>query len=151
MSNASGSLATRIVNKLKSKETRDYFMRCLVRVTLTHVSVSFRTFLPVHSTHFWGPVANWGIPIAAIADTRKSPELISGSMTTALCVYSLLFMRFALAVTPKNPLLFACHATNEVAQLTQGYRFLNYHYLNPPNTAEKTKDVEKSMKDASVA
>jgi hypothetical protein len=35
-------------------------------------------------------------------------------------------MRFALAVQPKNYLLFACHATNEVAQLTQGYRFLRH-------------------------
>ena len=33
------------------------------------------------STHFWGPVANWGIPIAAIADTAKPPEFISGKMT----------------------------------------------------------------------
>lgn len=33
------------------------------------------------STHFWGPVANWGIPIAAIADTQKSPKFISGKMT----------------------------------------------------------------------
>lgn len=31
------------------------------------------------STHFWGPVANWGIPIAAIADFKKSPEIISGT------------------------------------------------------------------------
>lgn len=33
------------------------------------------------STHFWGPVANWGIPLAAIADTRKDPSFISGKMT----------------------------------------------------------------------
>lgn len=31
--------------------------------------------------HFWGPVVNWGIPIAAIADTQKDPSLISGNMT----------------------------------------------------------------------
>lgn len=30
------------------------------------------------STHFWGPVANWGIPIAALADLKKNPDLISG-------------------------------------------------------------------------
>jgi hypothetical protein len=45
----------------------------------------------------------------------------------ALCVYSGLFMRFALAVQPVNYLLFACHFTNEAAQLTQGYRYLKYH------------------------
>ncbi|CAB0015883.1 unnamed protein product [Nesidiocoris tenuis] len=33
------------------------------------------------STHFWGPVANWGIPLAAIADIRKDPDIISGKMT----------------------------------------------------------------------
>ncbi|PRD23370.1 UNVERIFIED_CONTAM: Mpc1 [Trichonephila clavipes] len=31
--------------------------------------------------HFWGPVANWGIPIAAIADIKKDPSIISGKMT----------------------------------------------------------------------
>ncbi|KAG0912827.1 hypothetical protein G6F33_005727 [Rhizopus arrhizus] len=76
--------------------------------------------------HFWGPVVNWGLPIAAILDTQKDASLISGNMTLALCTYSALFMRFALAVQPKNYLLFACHATNEVAQLTQGYRFLRH-------------------------
>ncbi len=34
------------------------------------------------STHFWGPVANWGIPLAAIADIKKDPKFISGKMTT---------------------------------------------------------------------
>lgn len=72
-------------------------------------------------------VANWGLPMAAIADFKKDPELISGKMTTALSVYSLLFMRFAWMVQPRNYLLLACHATNECAQLTQGYRFLQYH------------------------
>lgn len=47
-------------------------------------------------------------------------------MTLALCVYSLLFMRFAVRVQPRNMLLFSCHATNEVAQLVQGYRYLKY-------------------------
>ncbi|KAI7870733.1 mitochondrial pyruvate carrier [Spinellus fusiger] len=105
MSQVSGSLANRLVQKVSSKEFRGYLM----------------------STHFWGPVANWGIPIAAISDWKKDPDLISGNMTAALCIYSGLFMRFALAVRPVNYLLFACHATNEVAQLVQGYRFIDYH------------------------
>jgi hypothetical protein len=42
-------------------------------------SKEFRSYL--FSTHFWGPVANWGLPLAAIADTKKSPEFISGKMT----------------------------------------------------------------------
>jgi len=80
----------------------------------------------VCSTHFWGPVSNFGIPVAAVLDTQKDPEIISGKMTSALIVYSLVFMRYSLAVTPKNYLLFACHFVNEGAQLTQGYRFLQY-------------------------
>ncbi|MCJ1477965.1 pyruvate transporter mpc1 [Lambiella insularis] len=80
----------------------------------------------VFSTHFWGPVSNFGIPIAAIADTKKDPEIISGKMTAALTVYSATFMRYSMAVTPKNYLLFACHFLNTGAQLTQGYRYLQY-------------------------
>lgn len=48
-------------------------------------------------------------------------------MTFALCIYSATFMRYSLAVQPKNYLLFACHFVNEGAQLTQGYRFLQWH------------------------
>merc|ERR1712137_7847 len=64
--------ARRAFNYLTGKEMRNYLM----------------------STHFWGPVANWGIPIAAIADIQKDPELISGKMTVALSLYSMVFMRF---------------------------------------------------------
>ena len=36
--------------------------------------------------HFWGPVANWGLPLAAIADVKKDPEMISGKMTLGMYV-----------------------------------------------------------------
>ncbi|KAH9860415.1 pyruvate transporter mpc1 [Plenodomus biglobosus] len=78
------------------------------------------------STHFWGPASNFGIPIAAIADMSKDPEIISGRMTGALTLYSGTFMRYAMAVTPANYLLFGCHAINFSSQLVQGYRYLNY-------------------------
>ncbi len=105
-----------------------------------------------NSTHFWGPVANWGLPLAAIADTQKSPDMISGKMTCgmvsrvtfvnsahtcmayhatpALSLYSLMFMKFALEVQPRNLLLFACHGANECAQLVQGYRFVQHNYFS---------------------
>ena len=54
-------------------------------------------------------------------------DSISGGMTGALVVYSATFMRYSLAVTPANYLLFACHFINECSQLTQGYRYLQYH------------------------
>ncbi|KAH0569158.1 mitochondrial pyruvate carrier 1-like [Cotesia glomerata] len=81
------------------------------------------------STHFWGPVLNWGIPIAAISDFKKSPEIISGNMTLALIVYSMAFLRFAVKVQPRNMLLFGCHTVNLTAQIIQETRFINYHYI----------------------
>jgi len=47
-------------------------------------------------------------------------------MTAALSLYSGTFMRYALAVTPKNYLLFGCHVVNFGAQLTQGWRYVHY-------------------------
>ncbi|XP_068661330.1 mitochondrial pyruvate carrier 1-like isoform X1 [Aristolochia californica] len=89
--------------------------------------VSFRAFLnsPVgpKTTHFWGPVANWGFIVAGLVDTQKPPELISGNMTTVLCVYSVLVMRFAWMVQPRNYLLLASHVSNETVQLYQLQRW----------------------------
>ncbi|CAF1611086.1 unnamed protein product, partial [Didymodactylos carnosus] len=34
-----------------------------------------------HVIHFWGPIANWGLPLAALADLKKDPSIISGKMT----------------------------------------------------------------------
>ena len=48
---------------------------------------------------------------------------VSRNMTAAMCVYSLLFMRFAWAIQPRNYLLFACHACNEAVQLNQMRRW----------------------------
>lgn len=50
-------------------------------------------------------------------------------MTFALTIYSATFMRYALAVSPKNYLLFACHFINEGSQLTQGYRYWSWHNM----------------------
>ena len=58
-------------------------------------------------------------------------------MTGALCVYSAVFMRYSLAVSPANYLLFGCHLINEASQLSQGYRFLNYHYGGGKEAAAK--------------
>ena len=68
------------------------------------------------STHFWGPVSNFGIPLAAVMDLKKDEEMISGRMTGALIIYSTVFMRYSMAVTPKNYLLFGCHFVNWFSQ-----------------------------------
>ncbi|GAA5864543.1 hypothetical protein JCM3774_005160 [Rhodotorula dairenensis] len=95
------------------------------------------------STHFWGPLANWGLPLAAITDlTSKDAKFISGPMTLALVSYSLVFMRFAWRVQPRNYLLFACHATNATAQSLQGARFIQYlGNKDKDQLAEKAKEA----------
>ncbi|CAL7934364.1 unnamed protein product [Xylocopa violacea] len=103
-------MANRSSKGLFNKKSWDYFM----------------------STHFWGPAFNWMIPVAAIADTQKHPRIISGKMTLALSLYSMVFMRFAVRVKPRNLLLFACHFVNTCAQLAQGCRFVDYHYVSQP-------------------
>lgn len=50
-------------------------------------------------------------------------------MTGALTLYSGTFMRYALAVSPANYLLFGCHAINFTSQLVQGYRYINYFHM----------------------
>lgn len=62
-------------------------------------------------------------------------------MTGALCIYSATFMRYSLAVSPANYLLFACHFINEGAQLTQGYRYLQYN-----RWGGKEKELEAKAK-----
>jgi len=100
------------------------------------------------STHFWGPASNFGIPLAAIADIKKDPEIISGPMTGALTLYSATFMRYSMAVTPKNYLLFACHFINFNSQAFQGYRWFNYWNMGGRENklAEDAKSAASSTK-----
>ncbi|RSH77883.1 uncharacterized protein EHS24_002954 [Apiotrichum porosum] len=118
-------MASRFFTWLKSPDARSYFF----------------------STHFWGPVANWGLPLAAIADVmHKDEEYISGVMSPTLAVYSMIFMRFAWRVQPRNYLLFACHATNAAAQSLQEARFVNYWYFG----GREKKKPELITADAAI-
>lgn len=75
-------------------------------------------------------------------------------MTGALTIYSATFMRYALAVSPKNYLLFACHVINCSSQLTQGYRYYNWHHAGGREktlasgelAAEKVKEGAEKVK-----
>eukprot|EP01112_Ceratiomyxa_fruticulosa_P009961 TRINITY_DN2614_c0_g1_i1.p1 TRINITY_DN2614_c0_g1~~TRINITY_DN2614_c0_g1_i1.p1 ORF type:complete len:109 (+),score=15.52 TRINITY_DN2614_c0_g1_i1:384-710(+) len=91
----------------------------------------------IKTTHFWGPVANWGFVLAGLWDLNKDPENVSGAMTTALCVYSGLFMRFAWRVKPRNYLLLVCHMANETVQLYHLQRKIRYEL----NKKEKKKEA----------
>nr|XP_004665778.1 mitochondrial pyruvate carrier 1-like protein [Jaculus jaculus] len=104
-------------------------------------SKEFRDYLT--STHFWGPVANWGFPICAFRDLKEPPDKISGRMTTALIFYSLAFMRFAYRVQPRNYLLLACHGTNVVAQSMQATRCLYFHYGGDSKATDPNLGTQK--------
>ena len=123
--------------------------------TIIQKYINKETLKYIFTTHFWGPVSNFGIPIAAIYDLKKDPALISGPMTFALVLYSGVFMRYSLAVTPRNFLLFGCHFVNETAQLGQAYRFIDYTYFTSPEEREKIsakfKAQAKAEADAKAA
>jgi len=104
------------------------------------------------TTHFWGPVANWGIVLSAAYDAYfKGPEIISLPMTGTMIVYSGLFMRFAWAVQPRNYLLLACHTFNVGAQSNQLYRALEYKRKTEPNAVEEiTKLGQQAATAAAV-
>ena len=90
------------------------------------------------TTHFWGPVANWGLVIAAVSDAlTKDEDMISLPMTATLCGYSALFMRFAWIVQPRNMLLLSCHGFNELAQLNQLRRGYTFQKEREQTTGEK--------------
>ena len=54
-------------------------------------------------------------------------------------------------VQPRNYLLFACHATNATAQLTQGARFVNYWYMGGKDKKEASKPVAQEVVDTAKA
>lgn len=59
-------------------------------------------------------------------------------------------MRYALAVQPKNYLLFMCHFINEGSQLTQGYRYLNWHHWGGREKAAAS-GITDAVKDQAAA
>ncbi|KAI4836383.1 mitochondrial pyruvate carrier protein 1 [Plasmodium brasilianum] len=80
----------------------------------------------VFNIMFWAPLANWGFVLAGFNDLKKLPMYVSERMTAVLAIYSILFMRYSLAIKPKNYLLFACHATNTLVQSTLLFRKLKF-------------------------
>ncbi|KAI5282212.1 Mitochondrial Pyruvate Carrier 1-Like Protein [Manis pentadactyla] len=86
------------------------------------------------STHFWGPVANWGLPLAAFKDMNSPPD-ISGRMTRVLIFYSTAFMSFAYcagrylihhygggarpAIAPTAPTTDTAAATTEISAIAR--------------------------------
>jgi hypothetical protein len=76
------------------------------------------------TTHFWAPIANWGLAASGIYDAAlKGPEIINERMSATQVVYSGLFVRFAWAVQPRNYILASCHTANVCAQSNQLWRW----------------------------
>jgi len=109
------------------------------------------------TTHFWGPVANWGISLAAIYDMQfKSLDVVSYNMTGTLAIYSAFFMRFAWMVQPRNYILLACHTANVCAQSSQLVRKWNYDNrltaaAAPPPLASPTNTLESGPSGSDAA
>ena len=107
---------------------------------LTHPEQGWKT------THFWGPVANWGLVGAAVYDAAyKGPEIIDIEMTGTMIGYSGLFMGFAWQVQPRNYLLFACHTFNVTAQANQLRRAIEYKVRSLPNPGEELTKIGTKM------
>jgi mitochondrial pyruvate carrier 2 len=67
-------------------------------------------------------------------------------MTPVLIVYSMLFARWAMVVTPKNYFLAACHVTNIAAQGNQMRRALEYKIDNG-----QEEEVKEMVQKAGIA
>ena len=100
-------MASQFVNWLRSPAGRQYFFsEQLSRVRYLTVPDQLRAQVPIfgdrcvalaQSNHgepaeprpfVTFQVANWGLPLAALAALKKDEEVISGPMTTALGAYS---------------------------------------------------------------
>nr|KYP42586.1 Brain protein 44-like protein [Cajanus cajan] len=75
-------------------------------------------------------------------DTKKPPETISVNMTGVMCVYSVLCMRFAWMVRPRNLHLLVCHASNETVQL---YQLSRWFRAQSQMQEEIHKRLQKNM------
>lgn len=88
------------------------------------------------TTHFWGPIANWGLSLSAIYDANTlGPEVINERMSATQVAYSGLFCRFAWMVQPRNYILLGCHTANVSAQSNQLRRWGQHKLETEPTTA----------------
>ncbi|CAE7437154.1 MPC1 [Symbiodinium sp. CCMP2592] len=91
------------------------------------------------TTHFWGPIANWGLAASGMYDAAlKGPEIINERMSATQILYSGLFVRFAWAVQPRNYILASCHTANVLAQGNQLRRWAEYKIQTEPETGPST-------------
>ena len=71
-----------------------------------------------------GAAANWLIPLATVRNLVYQPaENIDPLMSATLAVYSGVFIRWAIAISPANYPLCACHVTNATAQALTALKY----------------------------
>jgi len=85
------------------------------------------------TTHFWGPIANWGLGLSGAYDAATlGPEVINERMSATQVFYSGLFVRFAWQVQPRNYILASCHTFNVCAQANQLRRWGEWKIREDP-------------------
>lgn len=89
----------------------------------------------VRRVGYLGAAANWLIPIAAMTNLYTKPaDSVNPQMTGILAVYSCVFVRWAIAISPANYPLMACHIANSTTQLATLGKYMLY-----ANKEETTK------------
>mmetsp|Transcript_24795 Transcript_24795/g.65513 ORF Transcript_24795/g.65513 Transcript_24795/m.65513 type:complete len:237 (-) Transcript_24795:54-764(-) len=85
------------------------------------------------TTHFWGPIANWGLGLSGAYDAATlGPEVVNERMSATQVLYSTLFVRFAWQVQPRNYILASCHTFNVCAQTNQLRRWAEWKMNEDP-------------------
>jgi len=79
-----------------------------------------------------GAIANWGVPLAAMANLERDPERLNPRMTSALFIYSIFFTRWAVTVHPRNYPLFLCHFTNICVQFMLLVKWSKWKLIDSP-------------------
>ncbi|XP_024023356.1 mitochondrial pyruvate carrier 3 [Morus notabilis] len=59
------------------------------------------------TVHFWAPTFKWGVIIANLLDSSKSPEELSYPQQAAIAGSALVWAKYSTVVTPKNWNLFS--------------------------------------------
>ncbi|XP_017757499.1 PREDICTED: mitochondrial pyruvate carrier 2-like [Eufriesea mexicana] len=70
---------------------------------------------------FWAPTIKWGLVLAGLGDTNRSPDTISLYQAASLMITGAIWSRYSLVVTPKNYNLFS---VNAFMSLTEAYNFI---------------------------
>ena len=77
--------------RIRANPVTDYF--CSTRKSLSSRHgysrcIEYSSVVTDHIIDFWGPASNFGIPIAAVLDTQKDPEMFAFPSTNSVNLQS---------------------------------------------------------------